>query len=274
MATRFTAGRLIGAMLAIGLAVSIAPAASADGNRDAQYYRSAVTAVEPAVRGLEVVVHGSGDSVTLTNNTGRAVTVVGYSGEDYLRISSDGVEENTNSLTAALNTDRGRMPDKLSGQAKPQRPSWRTLSEGNSFTWSDFRTKWSAEQRPPIVQADPQAQHQVFTWAMQLKVGKQPTLVRGTLTWTGAPRFGTTNLIAIAILTGLVLAGLVLALWLRSRRRRSPAGSHARTRALPETPAPAGAEPARVVLDRVAPEEAALRTRFDKTVYPSVSVRN
>jgi hypothetical protein len=317
MATRFTVGRVIGAMLVIVLAALIAPsAASAVTNPDAEYYRSVVTAVEPAVPGLEVVVHGSGDSVTLTNNTDRTVTVVGYSGEDYLRITRTGVEENTNSLTAALNTEQGRvtLPNKLSSRAKPLKPSWRTLSETNTFTWSDFRTRWSAEQRPPIVRADPQRQHQVFSWAMQLKVGKQPTLVRGTLTWTGAPRFGTTNLVLVAALAGLLLTVLALGLWKRSLRRRRPVGSHVRPRARPAVAAPTGIEPRvaaptgieprvaaptgieprvaaptgiepgeaaptgiepdRVVLDRLPPEKAPRARRFEKTIYPSVSARN
>ena len=59
MATRLTADRVIGAMLVVGLAALIVPAAaSAAGNPDAEYYRSVVTAVEPAVPGLQVVVHG------------------------------------------------------------------------------------------------------------------------------------------------------------------------------------------------------------------------
>jgi hypothetical protein len=273
MATRPTVGRVIGVLLVLGLVALIAPAATAAAtDPDAAYYRSAVTALEPAVPGLEVVVHGSGDSVTLTNNTDQPVTVIGYSGEDYLRITRTGVEENTNSLTAALNTDRGRakLPIRLSARSKPLRPVWRTLSAANSFTWSDFRTRWSAEQRPPIVQAEPQRQHQVFSWAMQLKVGKQPTLVRGTLTWTGAPRFGPTDLILIALLAALLPVVLVLLWWIRSRRHRRPAGAHVRARA----GSAAAAEPGRVVLDRPAPEQEPERARFDKTIYPSVSARN
>jgi hypothetical protein len=298
MATRLAVvDRMIGAMLVIGVAVLLVPtAASAGTDPDAEYYRSVVTAIEPAVPGLEVVVHGGGDSVSLTNRTDRPVTVIGYSGEDYLRITRTGVEENINSLTAALNTDQGRvrLPNKLSSASKPLRPAWRTVSEANSFTWSDFRTRWSAEQRPPIVQADPQGQHQVFSWAMQLKVGKQPTLVRGTLTWTGAPRFGTTNRVLPAAFAAALLTFLALWLWRRSLRRRRPAGSHVRPRTRPAVVTPTGIEPRtaastriepgavasteghpdRVVLDRLPPEKAPPVKRFEKTIYPSVSARN
>ena len=111
------AGRLFGvALLVAGLtalaapimaSASAAPRSGADPDRP--YYVAAVTAIEPEVPGLAVVVHGAGESITLTNRTGSTVRVIGYSGEDYLRITANRVDENSNSLTAALNsTDGGR----------------------------------------------------------------------------------------------------------------------------------------------------------------------
>jgi hypothetical protein len=98
---------------------------------------------------------------------------------------------------------------------------------------------------------------------MQLKVDKQPTLVRGTLTWTGAPRLGPSDLVLIAGLAGLVLTALALGLWMRSLRRRRPRAG-----------AQTAVEPGRVVLDRLPPEKAPPARRFEKTIYPSVSARN
>ena len=217
---------VIGVAALIALTALLVPrtAMAAPENPDAEYYVSTVTAIEPAVTGLEVVVHGSGDSVTLTNHTGRRVTVLGYSGEDYLRIEDSGVTVNTNSLTAALNASGGRSaPPAALTQGKKLPAKWRPVGETSSFTWQDFRTRWSAEQRPPIVTADPHARHQVFAWGIQLKVGSKPALVRGNVTWTGTPAVSHTVLIAAAAVGALVVA-LVLAIEVRRRRarRRAP----------------------------------------------------
>jgi hypothetical protein len=207
------------------LATLLAPAAGAatpgDPSPDARYYVSAVTGIEPATTGLEVVVHGGGETITLTNRTGKTVVVVGYSGEDYLRITGSAVDENANSLTALLNRTRGRgeVPEKFSSKNKlPVR--WQRVNTTNTITWQDFRTRWGAEQRPPIVAQQPHSRHQVFAWAIQLKVGNQPALVRGDVTWTGVPGSDRSPLLAIIAGAVLVLALLGLFIALRSRRRR------------------------------------------------------
>src|SRR3954454_8105825 len=214
---RGVAALVISAATLIALTVLLVPrtAMASSENPDAEHYVSTVTAIDPAVTGLEVTVHGSGESVTLTNHTGRTVIVRGYSGEDYLRFTSTGVSVNRTSITAALNADGGRSgpPPGLTG--KPV--SWRPISTASTFTWSDFRIRWTGDERPPIVTADPHARHQVFAWAIQLKVGSQPTLVRGDVTWTGTSWLSRSVLLITAGLLALVVA-LILAI--RARRRR------------------------------------------------------
>lgn len=221
------AALVIGVAVLIALTVLLAPGtavAAATANPDAEYYVSAVTAIEPAVPGLEVVVHGGGESITLTNRTGQPVVVLGYSGEDYLRITADGAQVNTNSMTASLNADGGRSAPApaLTGKAKRLAVKWRPVGATNSFTWQDFRPQWSAEQRPPIVTADPHARHQVFAWGIQLKVGAKPALVRGTVTWIGAPRFsGTTPFVAFGtVLLAALAVAVATGIGLRRRRIR------------------------------------------------------
>src|SRR5689334_1593510 len=101
---------VLGAAVLVTLTVLFAPgtAVAETQNPDAGYYVSTVTAIEPAVPGLEVVAHGGGESITLTNRTGKRVVVLGYSGEEYLRFDTKGTQVNTNSPTAALNADGGR----------------------------------------------------------------------------------------------------------------------------------------------------------------------
>jgi hypothetical protein len=204
-------------------ATAATAAPTGNSNSDAKYYVSRVTAIEPATPGLEVVVHGAGESVTLTNGTGKTVTVVGYSGEDYLRITSSGVQQNSNSMTAALNKTQGKgpLPEKFSSNASKDLPVvWQKVNDTNTFTWNDFRTRWGVDQRPPIVQEHPHSRHQVFAWAIQLKIGKTPALVRGDVTWIGTPVPPRSNLAPIAFAGILVVALLVLLVGLRLRRRR------------------------------------------------------
>jgi hypothetical protein len=208
------------------LTTLLAPAAGAatpggGTSPDAKYYVSAVTGIEPATPGLEVVVHGGGESVTLTNRTGKTVVVVGYSGEEYLRITGSAVDENANSLTAVLNRTQGRgeVPEKFSSKNKLP-VKWQRVNTSNTMTWQDFRTRWGADQRPPIVAKEPHSRHQVFAWAIQLKVANQPALVRGDVTWTGMPGSDRSPLLAIIAGALLVLALLGLFIALRSRRRR------------------------------------------------------
>jgi hypothetical protein len=226
----------------IALTASAATAASTPGaGPDAKYYVSSITGIEPAEPGLDVVVHGGGEAVTLTNRTGKQVVVVGYSGEDFLRITGTRVDENTNSLTAVLNQTQGRseLPKKFAAPGKPLPPKWHRISDTNSVTWRDFRTRWSAEQRPPIVAEHPHSRHQVFVWAIQIRVDKQPALVRGAVTWTGTPRIGSSPggeaIVGLLVLVALLALAIALLIGQRRRRARLSPAAEAHSQAEPST---------------------------------------
>jgi hypothetical protein len=200
--------------------------ASSGAAGDAQYYRSAVARIEPAVSGLSVVTQNAG-SVTLVNRTGKTVTVLGYAGEPYLRVTSDGVDENINSLSASLNTVAGQT----SAPRTPvgSRPTdWHHLTDGSTVTWRDYRTHWASRQRPPVVDADPQHPHQVFEWAMRLRVADEPVLVQGVVRWTGAPRFSRPQILALTagIVIMLLLALVLIGINLRRQATKEVAAAH------------------------------------------------
>jgi hypothetical protein len=206
----------LAALLLGGLTAGPAMAAE-DSSPDAAYYESSVTAIQPAVPGLELRVRSEDGHLTLVNHTGKTVTVVGYGGEDYLRIAPNGAEENSNSLTSAINASPSL--DKLSSAgaatSAAQPPKWVKRGEQPTTTWRDYRVLWTNKQRPPIVETAPHSEHKVFSWAVQLKVGSQPVLVLGDVRWTGAPWETTTQLVLIAV----VLAAILLAVWVFLRRR-------------------------------------------------------
>jgi hypothetical protein len=204
-------------MLLGGLASGPALAAG-DSSPDAQYYKSSVTQIQPAVPGLEVKVRSEDDQLTLTNNTGKTVTVIGLAGEDYLRVGPNGAEENTASLTATINASAAGDKSAMAGAAAAaqQPPKWVKRSSQPTITWRDHRVLWTNEQRPPIVVADPHGEHKVFSWAVNLKVDSQPVLVLGEVTWTGTPRLTTTQ----TVLVGIALLVIMAASWAYFRRQR------------------------------------------------------
>jgi hypothetical protein len=70
---------------------------------DSSHYRSSIVAIQPPIPGLVLAVTKAGESLTLTNHTGKTVMVIGYAGEAYLRITPTGVDENVTSLSSSLN---------------------------------------------------------------------------------------------------------------------------------------------------------------------------
>src|SRR5215211_4262842 len=106
------ARRIAVALLVGGAAVlGAADPAAAHGGQGAERspaanYRTSISAVTPDAEGLEVRVREAGSRIELTNRTGKDITVSGYEGEPYLRITPNGVFENTRSPATYLNRDR------------------------------------------------------------------------------------------------------------------------------------------------------------------------
>ena len=184
-------------------------AAFAHGLPDSSYYRSAITAIEPPTPGLVLTVTKAGESLTLTNHTGKTIVVIGYAGEDYLRITSTGVDENIASLSSSLNGSLiiEGLPQKQE-QPNQQGTKWRHVSDQPAFTWHDHRIHWMALQRPAAVAADPHHAHKVFDWKIPLTVNGAPVTVNGELDWKGIPGLSTfvIVLIALAITAGVAMA--------------------------------------------------------------------
>ena len=213
----------------LGAALVAAPAkAHGQSLPDADRYRSTITAVAPPVPGLQLSVIQNGESITLTNHTGKTVMVIGYTGEDYLRITPTGVDENINSLSSFLNGSlviQG-LPQQLTSNAQQKPPEWKHVSDTPTFTWHDHRIHWMAQQRPPVVAADPRNPHRVFDWSMDLTVGGTPVTVKGALDWIGTPLLSGLA-IALLVVSGVLVVAAVGLVALRRRlaadRRPVPA---------------------------------------------------
>ncbi len=186
------------------------------------HYRTYITSITPKVRGLSVEVLEFADRLLLRNNTGKTVTIYGYSGEPYARLQPDGAaEQNMHSPAVYLNTSfyaQVAVPASASASATP---TWTLLDRTRQFEWHDHRIHWMSPVTPPQVK-DTGKRTKIFDWSVPIKVGSQPGAIDGELFWVPESSSAPTGVIAAFV--ALIVAG-VLAVLLVRRRRRAGAAS-------------------------------------------------
>lgn len=181
------AGLVVTAALAAALALASPAAAHGADAPDGTDYRTEVTALSPASRGLSARIVEAGARLEVTNTTGRDIKVLGYSGEAYLRIGPDGVYENTRSPATYLNRTLAGDTS-LPPEADPAaNPVWRKVSADRSARWHDQRTRWLESDPPAAVTADPTREQRIRDWVVPLRDGDRAIEVRGTLDWVPPP---------------------------------------------------------------------------------------
>ncbi|GIF15462.1 hypothetical protein [Actinoplanes teichomyceticus] len=150
-------------------------------------YRTEITGVTGPLDGLSVRTVEGGARLELTNDTGRPIEVLGYSGEPYLEIRPDGVYRNAASPAAYLNeTLAGDTP--VPATADPTTaPAWQRISAGTTVRWHDQRTHWLGPARPPQAVADPDHSHRLRDWAVPLRDQARVFEIRGTLDYEPPP---------------------------------------------------------------------------------------
>ncbi|MDX6561966.1 MAG: hypothetical protein QOD65_1780 [Gaiellales bacterium] len=209
------------ALLAAVALASIAPSAAAHGGGGTGY-RSAVTTITPATPGLTVRVLEDDDQLTLTNNTGKTVIVLGYENEPYLRIRArGGIDVNSLSPASTLNINRYghvTLPPNADARAAPR---WQRIGNDSSYTWHDHRIRWMSTIDPPAVRNARSSRHHIFNWVVPLRLDGTRVAVTGTLDYYPAPR-QIRRLWYIALIVP-ALAGLLLLYRTatRSRHHRS-----------------------------------------------------
>lgn len=188
------------------------------------HYRSRVTALDPAVGGVEVDVVGGDAFLRLAVTPGRTATVYGYGAggggeEPYLRFDPDGtVSANRNSPAYWLNSDRYAAVQPPPTAFADAPPEWLVVGHGGSYAWHDHRIHWMSPTPPPTVaRAQDDEPVMVFDWQVPIAVDAQPVVVRGELMWLPAtiptPALAVAVVVVAAMLVawrhrGVVLAGL------------------------------------------------------------------
>jgi hypothetical protein len=136
-----------------------------------------VTGIRPAVPTVGVTVGVGGQWVRVTNQGAAEIIILGYRGEPFLRLSSDRVEANQLSSTAA---ETGQIPGAPVPADSSTEPRWVQLRDGDSATWTDNRID-------PESQGDAQRQPQRASrsWELPLVVDGRQVAVLGT--WERVP---------------------------------------------------------------------------------------
>jgi len=201
-------------LLIAGVAGALVPAAPAFAHGgdapSATAYRTTVTGV--TLVGVSVRTVEAGARLELTNDTGRPVEILGYSGEPYLEVRSDGTWQNVSSPAAYTNqTLLGDTP--VPASADPTAPpSWRKISSSTTVRWHDQRTHWLSPGLPAAAASDPSRTHRLRDWVVPLRIQASTFEIRGTLDWEPPPRTWLWWLLSGSI--GLTLA-LVAHRWVR-----------------------------------------------------------
>ncbi len=233
--------------LAAGTAMGAQPATNESGSPindqgSSYHYRTYITSITPKVPGLSVEVLEFADRLLLRNNTGKVVTVYGYSGEPYARVLPGGTaEQNIHSPAVYLNTNfyaEATVPASASATAVPK---WEAVDKTGQFEWHDHRIHWMSPVTPPEVK-DTSKRTKIFDWAVPIKVGTVPGVIKGELFWV--PESSNASSGAIIALIVIVVAGFVLVFVVRRKRRLSPPSSAFTNGGDGEGPTPADAREA------------------------------
>ena len=203
----------------VGIAIVVATASPAaahgTGGLQPTDYVTGVHGVTPAVPGVHVRAVDLGSKLELRNDGGKAVTVLGYDDEPYLRVTRDGVFENTRSPAVFLNrgvTITGRIPASYDSSASPE---WRRISSGNEARWHDHRAHWMGTVDPPVVARDRSRPHVVMrNWEVPLRVDGGKAVISGDSRWIPPPA-PWPWLLGAAALAAIVIALALTRHWAR-----------------------------------------------------------
>jgi hypothetical protein len=184
-------------------------------------FRTYITSVTPKTPGLGLEVLEFADRILLRNNTGKTVTVYGYSGEPYARVQPDGTaEQNVRSPAFYLNTNFYAQVTVPPSASASDPPKWAVVDRTGQFEWHDHRIHWMSPVTPPQV-TDKGKRTKIFDWSVPISVGAQKGAIDGELFWV--PESSKAPVAAIVALIVLSILALGFVLIMRRRRRGRPA---------------------------------------------------
>ena len=203
----------VAGMLALVVGISLAtaaPAAAHNGNGgDSSDYEISITGYSADPTGVELQVIELGDRVELRRTTASEVVVLGYEGEQYLRLDAEGVWQNTNSPAYYLNADRFAAEQPPASVTPESPPAWERVSTGDTARWHDHRAHYMSLTPPDSVQADPDTAQLVHSDRIAMLIDGRAVAADVSVSWLPKPE-RMNWMIAASLLGALVTAALVL----------------------------------------------------------------
>lgn len=208
-----TAARWLTAAVAVVAAILVPPSAALADPAGPTDFRTMVTSVEPPLDAISITVEGGDAFMLLVVQPGHEVTVLGYGGEPYIRVNTDGtVEENQLSPATFYNEDRygGDVPSGVTTEAALRgSPEWQSVGSGGRWVWHDHRSHLMSPD--PLIGMDPG--DQLAPQVIELTVDGELVTVEVVTTMQAPPSRWPAN---AGALVGAVAGFLAFAAGLRS----------------------------------------------------------
>lgn len=214
--------KVAGAFLLACMVLAPAQTALAHGGNggSSSDYRIEVTGYESDASGIDVHPVELGNRIELVRTSAKDVQILGYDGEPYIRMGTDGVFENTNSPSYYANLDRFGQQKAPVAASDTAVPNCVKISDGTSVRWHDHRTHWMDSTPRADVRADPRVERVIFPAnRVDLVVDGRSVVAVVRVTWLPPPS-RMAWLVFASLAACALLAELVL---LPSLRRLAPA---------------------------------------------------
>ncbi len=166
------------------LLLSVASPASADPAGPTDYLNE-ILDVTPWSEGVEFSVVGGDAFLRAEVRPGTELVIIGYFGEPYVRILPDGtVEENRNSPSVVLSTDRYGEDVEYDRATAQLSPEWQAVRNDGTWAWHDHRMHWMSRTPPPGRTAGDVVYDEV---SIPVRIDGTETRVSISLTWIERP---------------------------------------------------------------------------------------
>ena len=178
-------------------------------------YQSRLFSVDPPVAGVKLRLLDLGRRVQVSNTTRVDLTVLGYSGEPYLRVGGSGVYENVRSPSLYLNQvlPSGIQPTVPATASASAPPEWRRRSGGHTVSWHDHRTRWAGAD-PAVVREDPGVAHIVIpSWTVTMSWSDQTIAATGDVVYI--PGSSAAPWLVLAVAVGALVFAAARSRWWR-----------------------------------------------------------
>lgn len=183
-------------------------------------YRHTILTDSRPVAGLEVgqVLGRTVPTLTLDNQTGETVTILGRDGEPFARLGGGFVEANLASPTWVEVSQSVRVVPTVKADASAP-PQWLRISQGPRWSWPDYRSRPPDTELPPTTLAKG-GSVVVKRWAVPLGVGSRRLDIRGITEFVPVTAATTrsSSRLPVARAAALVVAAAAVLLLLRTRR--------------------------------------------------------